>query len=258
MVNMRDYDNVQHLAHLAEELAGLGFGLRIDVGHGYDTVFPVRHDLAPRARLMGEVTLPGFEPVDLRGTAKPNMALLLLHYRAQKRNSSVPVIYAEQWHGNESRMLQSGSTPYNSLIKNMENIRAGEPVDQHLGLNDNLHYLRRVREQFGGQTISFFNSHDEESPTSNYQNMIWPTAAFLVFSSDGPLMYHISRLPDERVGQLPQAFRSGLSRMLETLGQQPFQASLAGRVSCPGGPAQPIPHAQGIWALPAESIQLCG
>ena len=206
MVNMRDYDNVQHLAHLAEELAGLGFGLRIDVGHGYDTVFPVRHDLAPRARLMGEVTLPGFEPVDLRGTAKPNMALLLLHYRAQKRNSSVPVIYAEQWHGNESRMLQSGSTPYNSLIKNMENIRAGEPVDQHLGLNDNLHYLRRVREQFGGQTISFFNSHDEESPTSNYQNMIWPTAAFLVFSSDGPLMYHISRLPDERVGSFRKRF----------------------------------------------------
>ena len=36
--------------------------------------------------------------------------------------------------------------------------------------------------------------------------MIWPAAAFLVFSSYGPIMYHISRLPDERVGSYHKRF----------------------------------------------------
>ena len=206
MVNMRDFDNVSRLATLAEELAGLGLGLRIDVGHGYDTVFPVHPGQHAPARLLGEVTVPGFEPVDLRGTAQPNIPLLYLHYRAQKKNPSIPLMFAEQWHGNESRMLQSGSIPYNSLIKNLENMRAGESVHHPLGLDDNLHYLRQMIENYGGQTMSLFNSHDEESPTSNYQNMIWPAAAFLVFSSYGPLMYHISRLPGPEKGSFRKRF----------------------------------------------------
>ncbi|MCF7972903.1 MAG: glycogen/starch synthase [Phycisphaerae bacterium] len=206
MVNMRDFDNVSRLATMAEELAGLGFGLRIDVGHGYDTVFPVHPGLDAQARLLGEVTVPGFDPVDLRGTAQPNIPLLYLHYRAQKRNPSIPLMFAEQWHGNEARMLQSGAIPYNSLIKNLENIRAGESVHHPLGMDDNLHYLRRVIQDYGGQTMSLFNTHDEESPTSNYQNMIWPAAAFLVFSSYGPIMYHISRLPGIEEGSFRRRF----------------------------------------------------
>ena len=206
MVNMRDFDNVSHLVTLAEELSGLGFGLRIDVGHGYDTVFPVHPGLSAPARLLGEVTVPGFEPVDLRGTSQPNIPLLYLHYRSQKKNPAIPLMFAEQWHGNESRMLQSGSIPYNSLIKNLENIRAGESVHHPLGLDDNLHYLRHMVEDYGAQTMSLFNSHDEESPTSNYQNMIWPAAAFLVFSSHGPLMYHISRLPGPEHGSFRKRF----------------------------------------------------
>ncbi|MCH7916692.1 MAG: glycogen/starch synthase [Planctomycetes bacterium] len=206
MVNMRDFANVQRLARIAEELAALGFGLRIDVGHGYDTVFPVHPDLSGTARLFGEVTVPGFEPVDLRGSSQPNIPLLYLHYRTQKKNAAVPVVYVEQWHGNEARMLQSGAVPYNSLIKNLENIRTGESIHEALGLNDNLRYLGRVINEFGGQTISLFNSHDEEAPASNYQNMIWPAAAFLVFSSYGPLMYHISRLPGEEAGSLRERF----------------------------------------------------
>ncbi len=206
MVNMRDFDNVSRLATLAEALSGLGFGLRIDVGHGYDTVFPTHSELTAPTRLLGEVTVPGFEPVDLRGTAQPNIPLLYLHYRAQKKNPSIPLMFAEQWHGNEARMLQAGSIPYNSLIKNLENIRTGESVHQPLGLNDNLHYLRQMVRDYGGQTISLFNSHDEESPTSNFQNMIWPAAALLVFSSYGPLMYHISRLPGPEEGSFRKRF----------------------------------------------------
>ncbi len=206
MVNMRDFDNVSQLATLAEELCALGFGLRIDVGHGYDTVFPVHPGLPAPARLLGEVTVPGFEPVDLRGTSHPNIPLLYLHYRAQKKNPSIPLMCTEQWHGNEARMLQSGSIPYNALIKNLENIQAGESVHHPLGLDDNLHYLRRTVGDYGGQTMSLFNSHDEESPTSNYQNMIWPSAAFLVFSSYGPLMYHISRLPGADKGSFRERF----------------------------------------------------
>ena len=206
MVNMRDFDNVARLARLAEELAAMGFGLRIDVGHGYDTVFPVDSQLPAQVRLLGEVVSPGFEPVDLRGTAQPNIPLLYLHYRAQKKHPSIPLMFAEQWHGNEARMLQSGATPYNSLIKNLENLKAGESVHQPLGMNDNLHYLRQIVGRYGGQTMSLFNSHDEESPTSNYQNMIWPAAAFLVFSSYGPLMYHISRLPGPEEGSFRKRF----------------------------------------------------
>jgi len=206
MVNMRDFDNVQHLAGLAEELAGLGFGLRIDVGHGFDTVFPVRAKLESCARLLGEVTIPGFEQIDLRGSWQSNIPLLYLWYRTQKKHGSIPLVYVEQWHGNEARMAQSGLIPYNSLIKNLENIKAGEAVDQALGLNDNLLYLNRIVDEYGGQSISLFNSHDEESPTSNYQNMIWPAAAFLVFSSYGPVMYHISRLPGEAVGSFRKRF----------------------------------------------------
>jgi glycogen synthase len=206
MVNMRDFDNVQYLAGLAEELAGLGFGLRIDVGHGFDTVFPVHSQMESSARLLGEVTAPGFDQIDLRGSWQSNIPLLYLWYHTQKKHASIPLVYAEQWHGNEARMIQSGLIPYNSLIKNLENIKAGEAADQAMGLNDNLLYADRIVSEYGGQTISLFNSHDEESPTSNYQNMIWPAAAFLVFSSYGPIMYHISRLPGEAVGSFRKRF----------------------------------------------------
>jgi glycogen synthase len=206
MVNMRDFDNVQYLATLAEELAELGFGLRIDVGHGFDTVFPVHPRTEAGTRLMGEITTRDYEQIDLRGSWQSSIPLLYLWYRAQKKNSAIPLVYVEQWHGNEARMIQSGHTPYNSLIKNMENIKAGEAVHHDMGLNDNLLHLGQITRQFGGQTISLFNSHDEESPTSNYQNMIWPTAAFLVFSSAGPLMYHISRLPGAAHGSFRERF----------------------------------------------------
>ena len=195
MVNMRDFENVRHLASIYEELTSLGFGLRIDVGHGFDTVFPVHPNSSSVARLLGQIGTDGFETIDLRGSWQPNIALLYLCYRAQKSNPNVPVVYAEQWHGNEVRMIKASATPYNSVIKNLENIRNGEDINQPLGLNDNLRYLRDIALKYGGQTISMFNTHDEESPASNYQNMIWPVAAFLVFSSYGPIMYHISRLP---------------------------------------------------------------
>lgn len=206
MVNMRDFENVELLANLAEELAGLGFGLRIDVGHGFDTVFPVHAQTESSVRLLGEVTSEGFEPTDLRGSWQSNIPLLYIWYHTQKKLGSIPLFYVEQWHGNEARMVQSGPIPYNSLIKNLENMRAGEAADQTLGLNDNLLYLHRISHEYGGQSISLFNSHDEESPTSNYQNMIWPAAAFLVFSSYGPIMYHISRLPGEAQGSFRKRF----------------------------------------------------
>ncbi|MFC1652297.1 glycogen/starch synthase [Planctomycetota bacterium] len=206
MVNMRDFDNVEYLAGIAEELTSLGFGLRIDVGHGFDTVFPVHHDTHGSAKLLGEVCVPGFEPVDLRGRWQPSIPLLYMAYRAQKKNAQVPVVYAEQWHGNEVRMILAGATPYNALIKNMEHIRAGAEVNQQFGLNENLNYIQRLLDTYGGQTISLFNSHDEESPTSNYQNMIWPVAAYLTFSSNGPLVYHISRLPQEGTGSFRERF----------------------------------------------------
>jgi len=205
MVNMREFENVQHIARICEELSNLGFGLRIDVGHGFDTVFPVDSSQNSSAKLFGDITLPGFEPVDLRGTREANIPILYACYRAQKANSS-GLFYSEQWHGNEARMIKSGTVPYNSLIKNLENIRDGQDVHLPQGLNDNMRYLRDNYLQVGGQTMSFFNSHDEESPASNYQNMIWPTAAFLVFSSYGPIMYHISRLPGEERGTFRKRF----------------------------------------------------
>jgi len=206
MVNMREFENVQHLAGICEELTALGFGLRIDVGHGFDTVFPTSPGQAPAAQLCGDVTLPGFEPSDLRGTDEANVPILYLCYRAQKANPSDCLFYCEQWHGNESRMIKSGTIPYNALIKNLENIRSGEEVDHALGLNANLAYLQEQYARCGGQTLSLFNSHDEESPASNYQNMIWPAAAFLVFSSQGPLMYHVSRLPGDPTATFRRRF----------------------------------------------------
>jgi glycogen synthase len=206
MVNMRDFENVQAITDIATELAEMGFGLRIDVGHGFDTVFPIETSLRGDARLMGEVTTGGFEPVDLRGSEEPNIPLLYMSYKIQKAVPKAVVIYSEQWHGNETRMIKAGNIPYNSLIKNMENIRSGQNVHDALGLNDNLAYLNRIYRTHGGQTLSLFNSHDEESPTSNYQNMIWPVAAFLVLSSQGPTMYHISRLPGSEAGTIQQRF----------------------------------------------------
>ncbi|MCK5000602.1 MAG: hypothetical protein KAS23_13750, partial [Anaerohalosphaera sp.] len=206
MVNMRDFDNVQYLTSISEELAEMGFGLRIDVGHGFDTVFPVDPQQQGDARLFGDISVPGFEQVDLRGTQLANIPILYACYRTQKANPSANLVYSEQWHGNEVRMTKSGTVPYNAIIKNLENIRAGQDVHHLQGLNDNLLYLRDNYSSFGGQTLSMFNSHDEESPASNYQNMIWPTAAFLVFSSYGPLMYHISRLPGEEAGTFRKRF----------------------------------------------------
>ncbi|MHC4373943.1 MAG: alpha-amylase family protein, partial [Planctomycetota bacterium] len=206
MVNMRDFENVDALAQVATELAAMGFGLRIDVGHGFDTVLPIDRQLQKTARLMGEVTVEGFEPVDLRGTDEANIPLLYMCYKIQKAVPKAVVVYSEQWHGNEMRMLKSGTIPYNSLIKNMENIRSGQDVSEALGLNDNLAYLNNIYRTHGGQTLSLFNSHDEESPASNYQNMIWPVAAFLVLSSQGPMMYHISRLPGEIAGSMKDRF----------------------------------------------------
>ncbi len=206
MVNMRDLDNVEYLAEICRELTELGFGLRIDVGHGFDTVFPVRSDLAETPKLFGEVTVKGFEPIDLRGTNEPSIPILYLSYRAQKAVPGALVVYSEQWHANEVRMIKSATVPYNAIIKNLENIRSGQAVDSPLGLNNNLEYLQRVLGRYGGQTLSLFNSHDEEAPASNYQNMIWPTAALLVFSSYGPLMYHISRLPGPEAGSFARRF----------------------------------------------------
>jgi len=206
MINMRDFENVDALAEIGIELAQLGFGLRIDVGHGFDTVFPISEQLEGTARLLGQVTVKGFEQVDLRKTEEPNIPLLYMCYRIQKAVPHATVIYAEQWHGNEIRMIKSGTTPYNSLIKNLEHIRSGQPADAPLGLNDNLRYLNAIYKTYGGQTLSLFNSHDEESPASNYQNMIWPAAAFLVLSSQGPLMYHISRLGGASAGSMQQRF----------------------------------------------------
>ena len=206
MVNMRDFDNVEVLAGVATELAEMGFGLRIDVGHGFDTVFPIDRRLSHTARLTGQVTTEGFEPVDLRGTDEANIPLLYMCYKIQKAAPKAVVVYSEQWHGNEIRMLKSGTVPYNSLIKNLENIRSGQDVSAALGLNDNLDYLNNIYRTHGGQSLSLFNSHDEEAPASNYQNMIWPVAAFLVLSSQGPLMYHISRLPGESAGSMQERF----------------------------------------------------
>lgn len=206
MVNMRDIENVERLAEIGIELTRLGFGLRIDVGHGFDTVFPVDSRQIGNARLFGEVTVGGFEPIDLRKTEAPNIPLLYMCYKIQKAVPNALLAYSEQWHGNEIRMLKSCTIPYNALIKNLESIRGGAAADAPLGLNDNLSYLNKIYRTLGGQTLSLFNSHDEESPASNYQNMIWPTAAFLVLSSYGPLMYHISRLPGPEVGTMSDRF----------------------------------------------------
>ncbi len=206
MVNMRDFDNVEYLAEICKELTHMGFGLRIDVGHGFDTVFPVRQDLPPMSKLLGEVTVKGFEPVDLRGTNEPNISIMAICYRVQKAVPGALIAYSEQWHANEVRMIKSATIPYNAIIKNLENVRSGQPVDSPLGLNNNLEYLQRLLSRYGGQTLSMFNSHDEESPASNYQNMIWPAAALLVFSSYGPMMYHISRLPGPEAGSFPRRF----------------------------------------------------
>ena len=206
MVNMRDFSNVEALTQLATELAQMGFGLRVDVGHGFDTVFPVHPDVKGAARLLGDVVEKGFEAVDLRGTEEANIPLLHLCYKVQKAVPNAMLVYSEQWHGNETRMIRSGTTPYNSLIKNLEHIRSGQDVNSPLGLNDNFAYLNAIYRRQGGQTLSLFNSHDEESPASNYQNMIWPTAALLVLSSQGPMMYHISRLPGPEAGTMQQRF----------------------------------------------------
>lgn len=206
MVNMRDFENIEYLTGICQELSGLGFGLRIDVGHGFDTVFPADNSLSDDVKLFGDIILPGFETIDLRGTKEANIPILYASYRTQKVNPSNSLFYSEQWHGNESRMIKSGSIPYNAVIKNLENIRSSQGVNHPLGLNDNIKYLQNNYHQIGGQTLSLFNSHDEESPVSNYQNMIWTTAAFLVFSSYGPLMYHISRLPNEEAGSFEKKF----------------------------------------------------
>ena len=206
MVNMRDFSNIDFLAKLATQLAEMGFGLRVDVGHGFDTVFPIHSGLNGSSRLLGDVVEKGFEAVDLRGTEEANIPLLYLCYKVQKAVPNVLLVYSEQWHGNETRMIRSGTIPYNSLIKNLEHIRSGQDVNAPLGLNDNFAYLNTVYRRQGGQTLSLFNSHDEESPASNYQNMIWPAAALLVLSSQGPMMYHMSRLPGPEAGTMQQRF----------------------------------------------------
>jgi glycogen synthase len=206
MVNMRDFDNVEYLTRICTELTEMGFGLRIDVGHGFDTVFPACHDLNETSKLFGEVTVKGFEPIDLRGTNEPNIPILSVAYRVQKAVPGALLMYSEQWHANEVRMIKSATIPYNAVIKNLENIRSGQAVDSPLGLNNNLEYLQRLLNRYGGQTLSLFNSHDEEAPASNYQNMIWPAAALLVFSSYGPMMYHISRLPGAETGPFTKRF----------------------------------------------------
>jgi glycogen synthase len=208
MVNMRDYNNIEILSELYKELAGMGFGLRIDVGHGFDTVFPVDPRVSQPARLFGEVTTGGFEQIDLRGTWESCAPILKICYEVQKAVPEALLVYSEQWHGNEARMIKSGTFPYNPLIKNLESIRDGQDVNGIFGLNDTITYLNRVYRNCGGQTLSFFNTHDEESPPSNYQNMIWPAAAFLVLSSYGPLMYHISRLPGEEAGSMRERFNA--------------------------------------------------
>lgn len=206
MVNMRDLDNIEYLVAIGRELTELGFGLRVDVGHGFDTVFPIRQDLPDTTRLFGQVTVKGFEPVDLRGTNEPNIPLLYMCYRIQKAVPNALIAYSEQWHGNEVRMLKSCTIPYNSLIKNLENIHSGQAVEASMGLNNNLMYLGGIYRRYGGQTLSLFNTHDEESPASNYQNMIWPAAALLALGSYGPIMYHISRLPGPEFGSFSKRF----------------------------------------------------
>lgn len=208
MVNMRDYNNIRLLSELYKELAGLGFGLRIDVGHGFDTIFPVDQRASTSARLFGEVATGGFEQVDLRGTWESCAPILKICYEVQKAIPDALIIYSEQWHGNEARMIKSGTFPYNPFIKNLESIRDGQDVNSAFGINNTIAYLNRVYKDCGGQTLSFFNTHDEESPPSNYQNMIWPAAAFLVFSSYGPLMYHISRLPGQEAGSIRERFNA--------------------------------------------------
>ncbi|MFX0203311.1 MAG: hypothetical protein ACFFCW_44985, partial [Candidatus Hodarchaeota archaeon] len=177
MVNMRDYNNVEHLANIYKELAGLGFGLRVDVGHAFDTIFPIDQRISSSARLFGEVVTSGFERIDLRGTWESCAPILKICYEVQKAMPTALIVYSEQWHGNEARMIKSGTIPYNPIIKNLESVRDGQDVNGTLGLNDTIAYLNRVYGDCDGQTLSFFNTHDEESPPSNYQNMIWPAAA---------------------------------------------------------------------------------
>ncbi|MBC8468215.1 MAG: glycogen/starch synthase [Planctomycetes bacterium] len=208
MVNMRDYNNIEILSALYKELAGMGFGLRIDVGHGFDTVFPVDPRASLPARLFGEVVTGGFERIDLRGTWESCAPILKISYEVQKAVPEALIVYSEQWHGNEARMIKSGTFPYNPYIKNLESIRDGQDTNGIFGINDTITYLNRVHRYCGGQTLSFFNTHDEESPPSNYQNMIWPASAFLVLSSYGPLMYHISRLPGEEAGPMRERFNA--------------------------------------------------
>ncbi len=220
--NWRRKEVMDWYVSLVRRLAEKGYSFRADVAHAFDTTFKVDSSAMGLARIFGDIVNNDrrdngdgcFKTTDLAGTGEPNVILSKLAYEIQA-NAPNSLIYGENfatntedrgWQANDERLIKSGVVPYNSLHEELAHVlRDYKDVS---GIIDHMLYRKWIHDQFGGQDVTVYASHDyqrdpqmqeemyrDRPPLQLYGDGIIPfMATIFLLDYHGPVLWHFARL----------------------------------------------------------------
>ncbi|MCX5666324.1 MAG: glycogen/starch synthase [Candidatus Omnitrophica bacterium] len=220
--NWRRKEVLDRYESMVMRLAKKGDSFRADVAHAFDTTFQVDNGAVGMARIFGDIVTNQrrdngdgcFKTTDLSGTGEPNVILSRLAYEIQA-NAPNSLIYGENfatktedrgWQANDERLIKSGIVPYNSLHEELAHVlRDSRDVS---GIIDHMVYRKWVHDQFGGQDVTVYASHDyqrdpqipdeiyrDRPPLQLYGDGIIPfMATIFLLDYHGPILWHFARL----------------------------------------------------------------
>ncbi len=220
--NWRRKEVLDRYESMVMRLAKKGDSFRADVAHAFDTTFQVDNSAIGMARIFGDIVTNQrrdngdgcFKTTDLSGTGEPNVILSRLAYEIQA-NAPNSLIYGENfatktedrgWQANDERLIKSGVVPYNSLHEELAHVlRDSRDVSVII---DHMLYRKWVHDQFGGQDVTVYASHDyqrdpqipdeiyrDRPPLQLYGDGIIPfMASIFLLDYHGPILWHFARL----------------------------------------------------------------
>jgi glycogen synthase len=192
--NWVDPRNVREYINDISYLAKLGFNMRVDIGHVFDTTYRPAEDQVGMAKIRGNVVVNNStDTTDLRFTWEPSSVLGWITYEVKKaalEKGYHTKFFGENWHGHEPRLIQSGiDFPFDPLVANLWNVvRDGAPSDEYLKTHG---FIDEVTRRFGGATITAINNHDAQvPPVDAFKHFSFVATGLAAFANRGLLYQH--------------------------------------------------------------------
>lgn len=235
--NWRRKEVLDHYVDIVLHFAKLGMSFRADIGHAFDTTFKIDRSARGLAAIFGDIVTTErrgdglFRTTDLSGSAEANVILSKLSYEIQ-RHAPNANIYSENfatkledggWRANDERLVKSGVIPYNSLHEELAHVlRDSGDVS---GVINHILYRRWIQDQFGGQHVTIYSSHDyqrdpqmedemyrDRPPLQLYGDAIIPfMASVMLLNYNGPIMWHFARLLGEERDSIEERHNKSLA-----------------------------------------------